>query len=83
MTLLFNKALGDTTVAKSATKKKKAGSDPHWMEKAAEKMKKKGTKGSFGKATKKNIAKGRAAGGKMAQKANFANVAKKVNKKKK
>lgn len=53
-------------------------SDPHWMEKAAARMKRKGTVGSFGKATKKNIARGKKAGGKMARKANFAKTAAKV-----
>ena len=53
--------------------------DPMWMEHAAEEMKEKGTKGSFGKATAKKIAHGKAEGGKMAKKANFAAIAKKVN----
>ena len=52
--------------------------DPHWMEKAAARMKRKGTVGSFGKATGKKIAAGRKAGGKRAQKANFAAHAKKA-----
>ena len=52
-------------------------SDPHWIEKATAKMKKKGTIGSFGKATGKKIAKGLAEGGKEGAKANFAkNVSK-------
>lgn len=55
-----------------------AGSDPHWMEKAHEKMKEKGTLGSFGKATSKKVAKAKRHGGKRAKKANFAKVASKV-----
>jgi hypothetical protein len=43
-----------------------------WIQAAAKKMKKKGTLGSFGKATSKKIAAGRKKGGKMAKKANFA-----------
>ena len=46
--------------------------DPLWMEHAADKMKKKGTVGSFGKATPKKIAAGKAAGGKQAKKARMA-----------
>lgn len=56
-----------------------AKDNSHWMEDAAAKMKEKGTTGSFGKATGKKIAKGLAEGGKMAKKANFAKVAKKVS----
>lgn len=48
----------------------------HWMEKATERMKAKGTLGSFGKATEKKIAAGKRAGGKMAKKAVFAENAK-------
>lgn len=55
--------------------------DPMWMEHAAERMKEKGTVGSFGKATAKKIAKGKAEGGKMAKKAIFAQNAKKANEK--
>lgn len=43
-----------------------------WIQAAAEKMKAKGTLGSFGKATEKNIAAGKKAGGKQAKKAVFA-----------
>ena len=50
--------------------------DPKWMEHAAEKMKAKGTLGSFGKATSKKIAAGKKKGGKMAKKAIFAQNAK-------
>jgi hypothetical protein len=52
--------------------------DSHWMEHAAAKMKRKGTVGSFGKATSKNISKGLAKGGKQAKKAAFAKAAKSV-----
>jgi hypothetical protein len=52
--------------------------DSHWMEHAAEKMKKKGTVGSFGKATSKKISAGLAKGGKSAKKAGFAKAAKEV-----
>lgn len=52
-------------------------SDPHWMEHAAEKMKEKGSVGSFGKATSKKIAAGKKAGGVMEKKAVFAENAKK------
>jgi hypothetical protein len=48
------------------------GNDPLWMEHASAKMKKKGTLGSFGKATPKKIAAGKRAGGKQAKKAIFA-----------
>lgn len=53
------------------------------MEKAAARMKKKGTKGSFGKATKKKVAAGLKKGGKTAKKAAFAKAAKKVAAKRK
>ena len=53
--------------------------DPRWMEHAAEKMKRKGTLGSFGKATPKKIAAAEKKGGKMAKKANFAKQAKKAS----
>ena len=54
-----------------ATKKK------NWIGPAVAKMKKKGTLGSFGKATKKKVAAAKKAGGKRAKKAIFAqNVAK-------
>jgi hypothetical protein len=43
-----------------------------WIQKAAAKMKRKGTEGSFGKATAKKISAGLKAGGKMAKKAQFA-----------
>jgi hypothetical protein len=53
--------------------------DPKWMEHAAEKMKRKGTLGSFGKATPKKIAAGKKEGGKQAKKAIFAQNAKKAS----
>jgi hypothetical protein len=43
-----------------------------FIQKAVAKMKRKGTLGSFGKATTKKIAAGLKAGGKMAKKAQFA-----------
>jgi len=52
--------------------------DPKWMEHAAERMKEKGTKGSFGKATPKKIAAGLKKGGVMAKKAAFAKAAMKA-----
>ena len=57
-----------------ATKKK----DNRWMEKAAARMKRKGSKGSFGKATGKKIKRALKKGGKTAKKAAFAKAAKKV-----
>jgi len=50
----------------------------HWMEDAAASMRRRGTEGSFGKATSKNIKRGLAKGGKMAKKAAFAKAAKSV-----
>lgn len=48
-----------------------------WIQAAVAKMKKKGTLGSFGKATPKKIASAKKKGGKMAKKAIFAqNMAK-------
>ena len=49
------------------------------MQAASERMEEKGTKGSFGAATEKNIQRGLRAGGKEAQKANFARMAKRAN----
>ena len=43
-----------------------------WIQKATTKMKKKGTLGSFGKATAKKIKAGLKKGGKAAKKAGFA-----------
>ncbi len=53
----------------------------HWMEEAAESMKKRGTVGSFGKATPKKIAAGKKKGGKAEKKAVFAENAAKVSRK--
>jgi hypothetical protein len=53
--------------------------DPKWMEHAAERMKEKGTVGSFGKATPKKIAAAEKKGGKQAKKANFAKQAAKAS----
>lgn len=55
--------------------------DPKWMEHAAAKMRAKGTLGSFGKATPKKIAAGKAKGGAMAKKAVFAQNAAKASRK--
>lgn len=57
-------------------------SDPLWMEHAKERMKKKGTLGKFGKATKKKIASGKKAGGVRKKEAVFAENAKKASHKK-
>lgn len=51
-----------------------------WIQKATEKMEKKGTLGSFGKATSKKIAAGKKAGGAEAKKAVFAQNMKKISK---
>jgi len=68
------------TASKKAMKKK---SDPNFIQKATDKMKAKGTIGSFGKATPKKIAKAKAEGGKMEKKAVFAANMKKIAAKKK
>ncbi len=49
-----------------------------WIQKAVKKMKKKGTLGSFGKATFKKIAKAKKRGGKAAKKAIFAQNMKRI-----
>lgn len=51
---------------------------PSWIQKARNKMEEKGTVGSFGKATAKNIARGKREGGKMKKKAIFAQNMKKI-----
>ena len=51
-----------------------------WIQKAVAKMKKKGTLGSFGKATAKKIKVAKKKGGKMAKKAIFAQNMKKISK---
>lgn len=49
-----------------------------WIQKATAKMKKKGTLGSFGKATPKKLAAGKKKGGKAEKKAVFAANMKKI-----
>lgn len=49
-----------------------------WIQAAVKKMKRKGTLGSFGKATKKKIAAAKKRGGKSAKKAQFAANMKKI-----
>ncbi len=51
-----------------------------WIQKAVAKMKKKGTLGSFGKATNKKIRTGLKKGGKPAKKAAFAKAMKSIAK---
>ena len=53
-----------------------------WIQKAVAKMKRKGTLGSFGKATSKKIKAGLRAGGKRAKKALFAKNMKKIARRK-
>lgn len=55
-------------------------SDPHWIEKATAKMKKKGTLGSFGKSTPSKIAHAKEEGGIMAKKAIFVQNVSRSNK---
>jgi len=50
----------------------------HWIQGARESMERRGTVGSFGKATAKNIAAGKRAGGKEAKKAIFAQNMKRI-----
>lgn len=54
-----------------------------WIQKATAKMKKKGTLGSFGKATSKKIAHDKKLGGKMKKKAIFAQNMKRIAEKRK
>lgn len=54
-----------------------------WIQKATDKMKKKGTLGSFGKATEKKVATAKKEGGKEEKKAVFAENMKKIAEKKK
>jgi hypothetical protein len=49
-----------------------------WIQKADEKMVRKGTKGSFGKATKKKIAAGKKKGGLTEKRAVFADNMRKI-----
>lgn len=53
----------------------------HWIGKATERMKEKGTLGSFGKATPKKIAAAKKKGGAMEKKAVFAENMKKIARK--
>lgn len=53
-----------------------------WIQKATDKMEKKGTVGKFGKATSKKIAAGKKAGGVEKKEAVFAQNMKKIAKKK-
>lgn len=53
-----------------------------WIQGAVQKMKKKGTLGSFGKATPSKIAKAKKEGGKMEKKAIFAQNMKAIARKK-
>ncbi len=53
-------------------------SPENFIQKATERMKAKGTIGSFGKATDKKIAAGKKAGGKMEKKAVFAENMKRI-----
>lgn len=62
-------------------KRKKSGGK--WIQAADERMKAKGTKGSFGKATPKKIAAAKKKGGKAAKKAVFAENMKKLAAKRK
>lgn len=49
-----------------------------WIQQATEKMKEKGTLGSFGKVTKKKVAAAKKKGGKIEKKAVFAENMKKI-----
>lgn len=49
-----------------------------WIQAAEEEMERKGTKGKFGKATKKKIAAGKKKGGKAKKRAIFAQNMKKI-----
>jgi len=55
----------------------------HWIQKAEKSMEERGTKGSFGKATPKKIARAKAEGGKMEKKAQFAENMKRIAERKK
>lgn len=50
-----------------------------WIQKATERMKEKGTLGSFGKATPAKIARAKRQGGKMEKKAVFAENMKRIS----
>lgn len=55
------------------------GPSNHWIQSAVSKMKKKGTVGSFGKATPSKIAHAKEEGGLMKKKAIFAQNMKKIS----
>lgn len=55
----------------------------NWIKKATARMKRKGTLGSFGKATKKKIAAAKKKGGKSAKKAAFAKAMKTIARRRK
>lgn len=55
----------------------------YWIQNAVSKMKKKGTLGSFGKATPKKIARAKKQGGKIKKKAIFAQNMRKIARKRK
>lgn len=57
-----------------------AQSEDNWIQKASDKMKKKGTKGAFGKATPKKIAAAKKEGGLEEKRAVFAQNMKKIAK---
>ena len=59
-------------------KRKSKKSGEKWIQKADDRMEAKGTKGAFGKATKKKIAKGKAKGGLAEKRAVFAENMKKI-----
>lgn len=52
-----------------------------WIQKANAEMERKGTKGKFGKATEKKIARGKRAGGKQEKRAVFAENMKRIARK--
>lgn len=55
----------------------------HWIKAATDKMKSKGTIGSFGKTTEKKVARAKKEGGKMEKKAVFAANMKKISQERK
>lgn len=61
--------------------KHKGKKSDKWIQKADDKMEEKGTKGLFGKATDKKIAKGKKKGGLAEKRAVFAQNMKKIAKK--
>jgi hypothetical protein len=59
-------------------KRKSSRKGGRWIQKASARMKAKGTKGAFGKATSKKIAKAKAKGGLAKKRAVFAQNMKKI-----